>query len=256
MEIVLRPRTAATVLAGVLLLLAVCHALTLCSIFYFNQPKLFGLVPLFNFDAENNIPSLFSAALFLFCALLLGLIGSAHRRHGARFAWHWFVLAAVFVFLGVDEATHLHERLTVPVRQALNLSGVLYFGWVVPYAGLCAVLGIAYIPFWFSLPGRTQIAFMVAAGLFLSGAIGFELLGAREFEAGRAGAIRYALYYTAEELLEFSGLVAFVYALLSYVGDGLRGLRVGVSQTVPRVWPRVGRASLALKALKSEVRGA
>ena len=256
MEILVRPRTAAIVLGSVVLLLTICHTLTLFSVFYFDQPKLFGLVPLFNFDSENNIPSLFSAALFLFCALLLVVIGSAHRHRGAKFALHWMLLGALFVFLGIDEATHLHERLTVPVRNALNLSGVLYFGWVVPYIVLCIVLGIAYVSFWFSLPLRTQVNFIIAAGLFLSGAIGFELLGAREFEAGREGAIQYALYYTAEEFLEFCGLVAFVYALLSYVGEGLRGLRLGVSQPVHYAWPRFGGRSFALKALKSEVRGA
>lgn len=256
MEILVRPRTIAKILAWAVLALTIFHLLTLVSIFYFDQPKLFGLVPLFNFDSENNIPSLFSAALFLFCALLLVIIGSAQRHRGAKFALHWILLGALFVFLGIDEATHLHERLTVPVRNALNLSGVLYFGWVVPYIVMCVVLGIAYVSFWFSLPARTQVNFVIAAGLFLSGAIGFELLGAREFEAGRAGAVLYALYYTAEEFLEFSGLVAFVYALLSYVGEGLRGLRLGINQPVHYAWPHLGRRSFALKALKSEVRGA
>lgn len=256
MEIWVRPGMVAKVLASVVLVLTVFHVLTLVSVFYFDQPKLFGLVPLFNFDSENNIPSLFSAALFLFCALLLVIIGAAQRHRGAKFALHWLLLGALFVFLGIDEATHLHERLTVPVRNALHLSGVLYFGWVVPYIVMCVVLGIAYMSFWFSLPSRTQANFVISAALFLSGAIGFELLGAREFEAGRAGAILYAVYYTAEEFLEFSGLVAFVYALLSYVGEGLRGLRLGLSQPVHYAWPRFGRRSFAFKALKSEVRGA
>lgn len=248
MEILVRPRMAAIVLGLIVVLLTACHSLTLVSIFYFNQPKLFGLVPLFNFDSENNIPSLFSAALFLLCALLLVVIGSAHRQRHTKFALHWLVLGGVFVFLGIDEATHLHERLTVPVREALHLSGFLYFGWIVPYLALCAVLGVAYLTFLLSLPPRTQVGFIVAAALFLSGAVGFELLGAREFEAGRAGAIQYALYYSAEEFLEFSGLVAFVYALLSYVGEDLRGLRLGVSQPVHYAWPRMGRHGFALRA--------
>ena len=255
MELLVRPRTVAKILVSMLLVLTVFHTLTLVSIFYFDQPKLFGLVPLFNFDSENNVPSLFSAALFLFCAALLVIIGSAQRQRGAKFALHWILLGGLFVFLGIDEATFLHERLTVPVRNALDLSGFLYFGWVVPYVVFCVVLGVVYISFWLSLPLRTKLNFVVAAGLFLSGAIGFELLGAREFEAGRAGALLYAVYYTGEEFLEFSGLVAFVYALLTYVGEGLRDLRLGVTQSVPYAWPRFGRRSFALKALKSEARG-
>lgn len=255
MDLLVRPGKAAAVLGCLVAVLTALHVLTLVSIFSFGQPKLFGLVPLFNFDSENNIPSLFSTTLFLCCAVLLGVIGVAHRQRNAKFATHWLVLGLVFVFLGIDEATHLHERLTVPVREALNLSGMLYFGWVVPYVALCALLGIVYLPFWLSLPARTQITFIAAAGLFLSGAVGFELLGAQEFEAGRAGALRYALYYTAEELLEFSGLVMFVYALLSHVGEGLRGLRLGVGLPIRGAFPRLPRRSFGLKALKSEVRG-
>jgi len=68
------PRTISTALIFITFMLLLANILGLISTFYFDRPYAFGLVPLFDLNQENNIPTFYSAIAILFCSILLGLI--------------------------------------------------------------------------------------------------------------------------------------------------------------------------------------
>jgi hypothetical protein len=157
--------------------LAFGHAATSYVLRGLNYSHIYGLRRLFDLGAEQNPPSMFSAALFVLNALLLFLIyrlrriGKLQERNGC-----WLFLGWLFLFLSLDEAVSLHETLTRPARLLPVAPELYYVAWVIPYAAGLLVL-TAYLARWFfSLEWAAQREFTLAAMLFLLGAIGMELL--------------------------------------------------------------------------------
>jgi hypothetical protein len=180
----------------------------------------FGLVPLFYVDAENNIPSYFSASLLLIAAALLGVIAAFKARARDVQAARWTVLAFVFLYLSVDEAASIHEMLTEPTRQLLGgrAGGIFYFAWVVPGTAVALVFALYFLKLLADLPAKIRRLFVVAGAMFLGGAIGMELIGGRYFEANGED-LTYTLIATVEESLEMAGALVFISALMQYIAE-------------------------------------
>ena len=225
------PRQTAKFLGFGVIVVVGAHLAVLVARFAFGHGRLLGLAPLFDLDHEGNIPTLFSTALLLLCALLLVLIAANRRRQHLK-AGLWFLLSGIFVFLAIDEFAALHERLARPVRTYLGVSGTLFYAWVIPYGFFLAVLVLVYTRFVFEMPSRPRRLIIISLLVFLSGALGFEMIGAGYFSAHNMEIdIVYALLTTFEEVLEMVGLVFFVYALLLYIEQGQHGItiKLGVS---------------------------
>jgi hypothetical protein len=167
-------------------------------------------------DGEANIPAWFSSTLLLLCSALLAVIGSAQRHRPGR-VFPWLFLAVVFAFLSLDEVAQLHELAIRPLRERLETTGYLYYPWILP-AGLgVSTLAAGYSGFLIALPGRTRWLFVLAGGLYIGGALGVEAISGRQAWLHGEQSLAYHLIVTLEELLEMSGLVVFVYALLDYL---------------------------------------
>ncbi len=174
------------------------------------------MVSLFNFDTEANIPTFYSALALLFASFLLLYIGFLQRKQ--REPWvAWLGLGLIFFYLAIDEAISIHEHVGLPFEQFVDASGLLFFTWVIPYGIALLLLTILYWKFLMALPRRITVLFIVSAVVFVAGAIGFELLGGRQYEAHGADDIVYAILYTCEESLEMLGTAIFIYALLLYI---------------------------------------
>jgi hypothetical protein len=198
-----------------------------------------GLIPLFNLSAEQNVPAYFSVLLMLFAALLLAAIAAVNRQQRMAHTWKWIVLSGGFVMMAFDEAFSAHERLMVPIRAMLGVDdpvgtvkgetvlGIFYFAWVIPAIVLVALLGLYFLKFLIHLPGATRNRFLLAAGLYLSGAIGCELIGGRYAEVHGYDNWTYTLIATAEEALEMLGLISFIHALLKYGDESYDGVVIG-----------------------------
>lgn len=217
MNIEIHPKEIFIKLLCLIFFLLLLNFLTIISRFYFGYDVAYGLVPLFNFGAEKNIPTLYSSLALLTSSLLLLAISLVHKKNGVSY-YYWLGLSIIFLFLCVDETAMLHERLIKPVRTALNTSGLLYFAWVIPYGLALLVLVITYINFLRQLPKTTMILFLVSGATFISGAIGFELFGGRHLEL-YGNNIVYAFFQTAEESLEMLGIAIFIYTLAKYIVD-------------------------------------
>ena len=53
--------------------------------------------------------------------------------------------------------------------------------------------------------------------MFLIGALGVEMLGAREADLHGHSTITYCVLFTVEEMLEMLGIILFIYALLRHL---------------------------------------
>ncbi len=182
---------------------------------FFGDGHLWGFVPEFHLDREMNVPTWFSGFLFLFSAALLWKAGSLRFDSGGRFATYWRSLSILFIFLSIDEVAALHEMAVDPIRKALHASGFLYFSWVFAGIVFCAVLALIYWRLVFSLRARTRTLFIVAAVLFLGGALGMEMIGGRWVEHHGSSNLTYVLMANAEEILEMLGQVIFIEGLFT-----------------------------------------
>jgi len=224
MKLEINPERTVLWLLVALALLLVANYLTLIPLMfpdYFNRIMPFES---FNFDKERNFPTMFGVYLFFTAALLCGAIAVSARMERRRWL-HWAGMGFVLLFMSVDDATELHEKLSTPLREALGTSGPLYFAWVIPYALGVLALGCCYMPWFFRLPLRSRWLFAGAAVLFVGGALGVELIGSLHYQEYGKNLVYYALWATVEETLEFLGKILLIYALLDYMRQS-GGVRV------------------------------
>jgi hypothetical protein len=212
---------------------AVAFLLVLASIggqltkYLLGHDHVYGLVRLFYVDAEQNIPTLFSVLLLFCAALLLTVITVLKKKEKDPDVSRWANLAFGFLFMAVDEASSIHEKLVTPVRGLLGDGpiGIFYFAWVIPGIAVVFVLTLFFLRFLLRLPAKSRVTFMVAATLFIGGALGLEFVGGRYAELHGHGNLTYSMIATVEESLEMAGVIVFIYALLKYIADNYNEVR-------------------------------
>ncbi len=157
-------------------------------------------------------------------AALLAIIWRARRAAGLPH-WLWLILAALFAYLTLDEFMSHHEGLTLPVREMLSgTSGLFRYAWVIPYGIAALLLAAVYAPLVWRLGGRVRNLIILAGGTYLTGALGFEMIGGWYLHQVHDPDFFYALLVAYEETLEAVGLILFVYALLLLIQRDHRGL--------------------------------
>jgi hypothetical protein len=184
-----------------------------------------GFVPAFHMDWERNLPTFAATLLLLSCGILTAL--QPVLRGGDRPGDDaWRTLAVLFVLLSVDEAFQLHEPIGIAVKARFDADWIPMFAWVLPYGALLLVLAAVFLPWFLRLDRPSKMRFAIAAALYVSGALGMELVSSAYFESldpGRATfrTLTGCLLSTVEESLEFIGTGVFLHALVRRVG-GLR----------------------------------
>ncbi len=177
--------------------------------------SLLGIIQLFDLDMESNVPTFVSALLMIACSLLLGLLARRAMGDGDRHRWRWTVLAGAMLFMAMDELTQIHEKATVPVRVLLNLEGtVLHYAWVVPGVMVVAITGVWCWPLLRSLPRAIGVRLVLAAGVFLGGAVGMETVGGTLVVTYGDEHAASVIAAVIEESMELAGLVMLLHTLI------------------------------------------
>jgi len=218
MQLILSERQLFRLHLGLIGVLVGAHALVHFLRRFSGDRDMHGLWPLFDLNAENNVPSLFSALAILAAAALLFTTAMAARRRGWSHFTAWCVLGVVFTWLGIDESVGLHEMLNRPARDALQVGGPLYFAWVIPYGVLLCVLVALLWRFVFGLDALTRRRFIIAGVVYVTGALLLEMIGARIWLTEGAQSRLYYIETTAEEFLEMLGIALFIRALIAHHG--------------------------------------
>lgn len=178
------------------------------------------IIALFSLSWEANLPTWYSTALLLACAATLAFIGRADVPGQTGY---WRLLAAVFLYLSIDEAVGLHEQL----NGLVELGGPFYFSWIIPAGAVVLVLGLAYLRFLGRLPADTRRRFVLAGALYLAGALLMEIPLGLWTEAHGDADLGYALIDFVEETLEMIGATLFLLALVRHAAShGPTGLQL------------------------------
>lgn len=141
------------------------------------------------------------------------MLSRPRRRPYVR---HWWLLASVFAFLSMDEVAMVHDTLSGVISARVDTGGVLRYVWVVPYGIGVAALGGFYLPFFLRLPPRSRWLFVLAAGLYVGGALGFEMVSGYWESYHGGGAISLSMTICGETA-EMLGSATFGYALCDYL---------------------------------------
>lgn len=181
---------------------------------YFTAGGYGDLGELFDVGIEGNIPTFYSGVALLISGALAWLHGIQARMTGDSWHHYWFGLAVVMTFLGVDDAVVIHEHFSDFFEHFMTPEGVLYYLWVVPYSLLTLVFVAVYAQFLMSLPLATARRMVVAGAVFVAGALGVEMIGAAVADALSSSSVQFSILYSVEELLEMTGVVLFIRALL------------------------------------------
>ena len=68
---------------------------------FLGYDSMFGMVPLFDFYEEANIPTWYSSILLLVSSFLLFLIFLHSRKGGMKYTWHWLGLALILLVMSI-----------------------------------------------------------------------------------------------------------------------------------------------------------
>lgn len=183
----------------------------------------------FYLDAEGNIPAVYSAIALALASGLLFIIAQLETTIQSAYCRSWQILSGIFLYLSVDEVTGIHEYLDRPTRD-LGLQGIAHYAWVVPGGLMVLIILASFLKFLLHLPRKTMLRFLFAGGVFIMGAIGFEILSSRVAEqVGAEAALLnplFQLLVSTEESCEMLGVVAFIHAVLGYLNNyhGIREL--------------------------------
>lgn len=229
----MRPRRVVAVLMlATLLVVAVGVFGQLAPVLWpgFDQP---GFSAGTNLGGEHNIPATYNALLLFLASSLLWLIGRLARQRREAQARVWTGLAGLAFFFMLDEYFVLHERLIDLIRPALGLGGYLYYAWVIPYGLLVLAVLALLARFLRRLPARTRWGLLSAGVLYVSGALGVELLEGQlessrlsgTFAPGETSSfhISMTLLIGLEESLEMVALVVLIATLLRHLGRFMPG---------------------------------
>jgi len=191
--------------------------------------SVYGLLGLIDLDKERGVGVLFQVGLMLGNVALLYLLGRLARL-GATAPGPWFFMAGLFSFLAMDEFGSIHERLMDPMRALLGADGPIHFAWVVPYGIGVVLLGLWFAPkVWAIAPGPRKW-FILAAVTYVTGALGFEVLGGWRLTAIGGEEFRpelvYELLTTVEETFEMIGLIMLTTGVLQLLQPALRSVSV------------------------------
>jgi hypothetical protein len=217
MEIKVNPRKIILFLAAAIVsLLAVSTALQVYKFRSLGGNSRY-LIDLLDLDKEFNIPTLFQTLhLFIAAAVVFG-IGHLEKAADRRRAWYWKVISIAVAVAACDELLEFHEKILSPLQQALHTGGFLQNAWVIPGALFVLVFGVYLLRFLKSLPKTTLRFFILAAAIYLTGALGIEMIGAKLWTIKGSGNLLYAIVAGIEESFEMFGLLVFDIGLLGYL---------------------------------------
>jgi hypothetical protein len=203
--------------AGAAVALAAIYLATQAVKLSAGYPYFFGLVPMFDLDAEANLPSFFQAEGLIACGLALLFAARQERAAASSYATRWLLLSLAFFYLGADEAAMLHDRMGPVAMQAIGAQPN-HIDWVLPMGILASGFALYMIPFLLGIERTTAIAFALSGAIYVGGAVGAEMLGKLTSELYGYESYPYVLTVTLEEGMEMLGVAMFLRAILRHIG--------------------------------------
>ena len=225
----IKPKKALLFLLSCIGLLLILHIASYIN-FYVNdlEVKEFFFRKL-NLSSERNVPSIFSSFILFIASILLFSIAFSQLKISNNKTL-WIFLGILFLFLSLDELLRIHEKIGRWVNKSIETTGIFHYAWVIPYGICLLILSIACFKPLMQLPKETLRNFIISGVIFVSGALGLEMLAgwyienvadwyiSNELITGKIlhRSIPVFIMYTLEELLEMLGVTYFIYSILKF----------------------------------------
>lgn len=200
------------------------------------RPEVY-LIRFFDVDAEATLPTFFSVILLLIASLLLAWVAAEQSARRRPMVLQWAGLACAFVILALDESLQIHEAVSRQVDRVVHTTGALHYAWVIPYSAVTLLLALTYIRFLLQLPRRIALGLVAAGAIYVSGAVGFEMIEAVALESAGHNTIAYASLAGIEETFECLGVITLIGTLLKYIELQRMTLQLGEPSLQPRYEP-------------------
>lgn len=156
---------------------------------------------LFDLDRELNLVAFFSSLLLFGNALMIAKL--IQQKYLSRRS---FLLAAIFLFMALDEMLIIHETLEI----------VLATDWQIIYLPIMLFAGLGWIQVLLRSSGTVRASWFLGATAWALS----QLLEQWQWIDGPGGsieAIHYNVMMVTEELLEMIGSTLFLYALFRWM---------------------------------------
>lgn len=182
--------------------------------------SVFGFLRLLDVGNEQSIPTYVSVVNLLLASILLFIIYHHEKSNSQSRSGSWAFMSIFFLFLSVDESASIHENFAHIHLYLVNediISSTLETHRWLPF-GVIFVLVVLIVlsPFLCSLAADTRRHFLIAGCVFVTGAVGFEYLGALMLETGVVDSkndTAYLIRRLFEEGFEMYGVAIFNCAL-------------------------------------------
>ena len=178
----------------------------------------------FSLDSENSLPVWYSSTLMTVSAFLLWVISRNEKIEFRRRFSLWQILAVVFLAMSIDETASFHEVLITPLQNYFGATGIFHFSWVIVAIPALAAFAIYILPDLFRLPRIWLVKFIASGIVYVTGALGMELVGGYFASSVGFQSTSYIVTATIEESLEIIGLTMFVCFLGGYLMQLAPGL--------------------------------
>ena len=169
----------------------------------------------FNVDTERRFGALFSTLLILFASGTM-LAASIRSMPKKALSIGWLFMSGVLLFMACDEFFMIHERAGEFFGAKDHFGTAVVPGWVKAMGVVVAILCLPMGLFWWKLPKYLKIRTAAAAGVFLTGAMGVEVLAMTHADDSGIKNFGYALLAALEEGMEMLGMILAIDAMLLY----------------------------------------
>jgi len=231
--IAIRPRKFVVVLVIILAILILLSLAIDVTEELTGERNLFGFRESFDLTRGPNISRFYNMLLLLIGALLLASIAQYHKNVRGAGSWMWAVMAVIFLTLALLKVTDFLsvtglalDKLRVPwfTRGAVALPFlfilVLYFGYFV-----------------YKLPGDVRGEVLLAAAVYLTGAVVLDTFEWWNYADFMSGSLYYDVLSTLEETLEMTGVIIFIHALLRYLERYVHQVRINITGQNAKIEP-------------------
>jgi hypothetical protein len=169
-----------------------------------------ALVFFFDASAEANVPTYFSSLILFIAAATLYIIYRTTPKGDGK------VLMIIFALLSVDETASIHEQFGKIAKTFHFQSDYFYYSWIIPYLVFAVIAFFFFLKFLLKLPVKTRMLFIVSGIVYTGAATCFELFEGKIAKHYGSNTLNELWLSAAEEFLEMTGVIIFIYALLKY----------------------------------------
>ena len=184
-----------------------------------------GRLPVFQLGSEFALGDWWGAFQYALAAVLLALC--AKSEPDPRWKRYWVALAALFVYLSIDEGVGLHE-LSATLFAPIDFGGFQHYSWVILYGTVCAVVGLIYLPFVRGLPPGHRGRIILSGAIFLFGVLGLESIEGYCYAYSLKECRLVSVVF--EESAEIVGLTLFLVTLFALLTQRASAVTMGLTQ--------------------------